>query len=137
MARKSDNVNADPLAPARTRADWEAQGWATEAEPLTAAPRLETTVSIRFDPASATLLRRAARLKGLTRSQFVRQATLREAQQTIAETPLPAAMWITTSNHDLALTQGAELVIEAQAMATTTTRVVIDLAKSSGGRHVP
>lgn len=82
-----DNANGNPLAPARTNADWEAQGWATESEPVTAAPRLETTVSIRFDPESAALLRRAALLKGLTKSQFVRQTTLEEARKTIEENP--------------------------------------------------
>lgn len=136
MARKSDNVNADPLSPARTRADWEAQGWASESEPLAAAPRLETSVSIRFDPESAILLRRAARLKGLTKSQFVRHATLQEARQTIEENPLPASMWIAKPNGDLALTQGGENVVEAKMKTTTSTRGVIDLAVSSGGRRV-
>ena len=83
MAKKIIKINADPLAPADTQADWEAQGWASESEPLTVAPRLETTISIRFDPDSALLLRRAARLKGLTKSQFVRLATQLEAQKTI------------------------------------------------------
>src|SRR5688500_16079988 len=94
MAKKSPMVNADPLTPAQSVADWEAQGWASESERLIAAPRLETTISIRFDPDSALLLRRAARMKGLTQSQFVRQATLQEVRKTIDETQLPATMWI-------------------------------------------
>lgn len=136
MAKKADNANADSLAPARTRADWEAQGWASESMPLTAAPRLETTVSIRFDPESATLLRRAARLKGLTKSQFVRQATLREARKTIEENPLPASMWISNTNSELAVTQGRDEVIEAKSMPTTTTRGVIGLVLTQGGRLI-
>ncbi|MGH2618130.1 MAG: DUF6290 family protein [Thermomicrobiales bacterium] len=87
MAKKRTRVNANPLAPAQTQADWDAQGWATKSEPVTAASRLATTISIRFDSDSALLLRRAARLKGVTKSEFVRQATLEAAQETIDETP--------------------------------------------------
>jgi hypothetical protein len=81
MAKK-DKVNADPLAPARTRAEWEAQGWALQSDAVTAAPRLEATISIRFDPDGAALLRKAARLKGMTKSEFVRQAAVQEARNT-------------------------------------------------------
>ena len=85
MANMEDGVNNDPLAPARTREEWEAQGWAPHSEPLMVASRLETTLSIRFEPDEALLLRKAARWKGLTRTQFVRQATLEEAQRAIEE----------------------------------------------------
>lgn len=77
--------DADPLSPARSEAEWEAQGWSAESVPFSAAPKLETTVSIRFDPESALVLRRAARLSGRTKSEFVRQATLREAHGVIAQ----------------------------------------------------
>jgi hypothetical protein len=134
MAKGAGKVNADPLMPARTRADWEAQGWATESEPLSAAPRLETTISIRFDPESAELLRRAARLKGQTKSQFVRHATVQAARKTIDETPLPAEMWIANPQKPLAMTQGSELLIQPKSIPTTTTRAVIHLVLMSGGR---
>jgi hypothetical protein len=92
--------NPDPLAPAETLADWEAQGWSSEPEDISAAPRLETTISIRFDPDGARLLRRAARLKGVTKSEFVRQATLQAAQKTVDERPLPITMWVSTGGQE-------------------------------------
>lgn len=76
MAKKSDEPNPDPLAPARTRADWHVQGWASEAEPVTASSRLQASISVRFDSESAALLHQATQLKGRSRSQFVRQAAL-------------------------------------------------------------
>jgi hypothetical protein len=128
MGKKRVTVNADPLAPARTTADWEAQGWAIESEPLTAAPRLEATVSVRFDPESALLLRRAARMKVVTKSQFVRQATLQDARKTIDETQLPATMWV-PPQEDLASTSGSETVRVSgkPAQPVTTTRATKDL----------
>ena len=107
MAKNPDKVNEASLSPAQSDADWEAQGWAPAPDRLIAAPRLETTISIRFDPDSALLLRRAARLKGLTKSQFVREATLQEARKTIDETPLPATMWI-PDREEVASTSGSE-----------------------------
>jgi hypothetical protein len=91
MAKKMPAVNANPLAPARSQAEWDAQGWAPESEPLEAASRLEATISIRFDPESAVLLRRAARLKGLTKSEFIRRATMQAALQAIEDDPLAAS----------------------------------------------
>jgi hypothetical protein len=85
MAKKMDKLNANPLVPARTRAEWEAQGWASQSETVTVAPRLEATLSIRFDPDAALLLRHAARLKGMTKSEFVRHAAVQEARKTIEE----------------------------------------------------
>jgi uncharacterized protein (DUF1778 family) len=136
MARESERINADPLAPARTRAEWEAQGWAFESEPLTTAPRLETTISIRFDAESAALLRRAARLRGLTKSQFVRQATLQEARKTIEETPQPASMWVSVSETDGVETRG-RAALGQPSPTVTTTAISIDLAGADlGGRFV-
>jgi hypothetical protein len=128
MAKKSPKVNADPLTAAQSDADWEAQGWASESERLIAAPRLETTISIQFDPDSALLLRRAARMKGLTKSQFVRQATLQEARKTIDETPLPATMWI-PGREESALTSGSKrtIVSETETRPLTTTRSALEL----------
>lgn len=127
MGKKAGKGNPDPLAPARSRADWDAQGWASESEPVTVAPRLEATLSIRFDPDGALLLRRAARIKGMTKSEFVRQATLQEARKTIAENPLPVSMWISGSQTKLAetrshsATEGA-LTSREQRTSFTTTR---------------
>ena len=102
MPRK---INRDPLTPAETMADWEAQGWSSEPEAISAAPRLEATVSIRFDPDGARLLRRAARLRGVTKSEFVRQATLQDAHKTVDEHPLPATMWVSGGQERRAKTQ--------------------------------
>jgi uncharacterized protein (DUF1778 family) len=96
--------NPNPLAPAETLADWEAQGWSSEPVEISAAPRLEATISIRFDPEGARLLRRAARLKGMTKSEFVRQATLQAAQKTVDEQPLPIMMWISRGQESRAET---------------------------------
>jgi uncharacterized protein (DUF1778 family) len=126
MAKKTTKVNADPLVPSQTLGEWEAQGWASESVPMTAAPRLETTISIRFDPESATLLRRAARLQGLTKSQFVRQATLQEARKTIDEARLPASLWISERpKHEVVTTSSA--VPERNLGSVTTTQASVEL----------
>jgi hypothetical protein len=126
MAKKSPKVNADRLAPADSEADWGAQGWATEAEPVSPVPRLEAAISVRFDPNGAHLLRRAARMKGLTKSQFVRQATLQVARKVIEDTPLPASMWMPRWEN-LASTAGSGQTIVSdpapRSMTTTTTRL--------------
>ena len=129
MAKSPLKVNADPLSPAQSDADWKAQGWVSEPERLIAAPRLDTTISIRFDPESALLLRRAARMKGLTKSQFVRQATLEEARKTIDETQLPATMWI-VGREEVVSTSGSErtLVSRSTTRPLTTTRSALDLS---------
>jgi hypothetical protein len=128
MAKNPVKVNADPLSPAQSGADWEAHGWVSELERFIAAPRLETTISIRFDPDSALLLRRAARMKGLTKSQFIRQATVQEARKTIDETPLPATMWI-VGREDAASTSGSERTVVSRTTARplTTTRSALEL----------
>jgi len=76
-------------------------------------------MSIRFDPDSALLLRRAARLKGLTKSQFVRDATLQEARKTINETPLSASMWVRDEPTTSLVIQGRE--VAEPKLATTAT----------------
>ncbi len=128
MADAIEQVNADSLMPARSQADWDAQGWAHEPEAVEVAPRLATTISIRFDSESASLLRRAARMKGLTKSQFVREATLQEARKTIDETPLPASMWV-SGREELASTSGSERtrVSGSSTRSVTTTRLARDL----------
>lgn len=122
MAKKRGGVNTDPLTPARTREDWEAQGWQSRSTELTVAPRLEATLSIRFDPDSALLLRKAARLKGITKSEFVRQAAVEEARKTIEETPQPASMWVSGNQRDLAETRSQSAT--DRTLGSTTTQAV-------------
>ncbi|HEU0114503.1 MAG TPA: hypothetical protein VFQ80_07500, partial [Thermomicrobiales bacterium] len=73
---RDESVNADLFSPARSQAEWEAQGWSLEAVEATAGPRLETMISVRFNPDDALLIRSAARASGLTKSEFVRRAAL-------------------------------------------------------------
>ena len=128
MADAIEQVNADPLMPARSQSDWDAQGWAHEPEPVEVAPRLATTISIRFDPDSAVLLRRAARIKGVSKSEFVRQATLQEARKALDENPLPASMWI-PRRQELASTSGSKGTFgsETPTRPRTTTRSALEL----------
>ena len=53
------------------------------------APRPVTVISVRFDPESAVLLRRAARIENMNQAEFVRHATLEAAERCIhKEMPL-------------------------------------------------
>jgi uncharacterized Zn-binding protein involved in type VI secretion len=67
-------------------------------------------------------------MKGMTKSQFVRQATLQDARKTIDETQLPATMWV-PPQEDLASTSGSETVRVSgkPAQPVTTTRATKDL----------
>lgn len=67
--------------PIHSDAEWEEQGWATEPEPLTAAPRLGARISIQLDPDGYELVRRAAKLSGVNRVEFVRRAALAAASE--------------------------------------------------------
>lgn len=87
MARRAMNTIPDPFTPITSEADWDEKGWAREAEPLTAAPRLGALISIRLDPDSAALVRRAARLLGMSNVEFVQRMAVRAAAEAIdAET---------------------------------------------------
>lgn len=121
MAKRGEKVNLNPLTPARSRAEWEAQGWASEPEPLTAAPRLEAAISIRFDPDGAALLRRAARLSGLTRSEFVRRSTLEAAKKKIDDTPLAISLRVRPQPATATLTVSRNHVVAQNARPATTT----------------
>lgn len=69
-----DDPNLQPLS----------EGEEVEAVSLSpVAPRLATMISVRFDPEHAVLLRRAARIKNMTQSAFVRQATMEAAEHCI------------------------------------------------------
>jgi len=82
MARDADQ---DRFRPIESDADWVSQGWAAESEPLTVAPRLAATISIRLDPGDAALVRRAARMSGITKSEFVRRSTVRAAGEVVQQ----------------------------------------------------
>src|SRR5689334_9913511 len=80
-------MRTDSDQPSQNEREWKAQKWANHASPIEAAQRLETTISVRFDPDAAHLLRRAARLAGVTKSEFVRRSTIAAANKKITETP--------------------------------------------------
>ncbi|HEU0116148.1 MAG TPA: DUF1778 domain-containing protein [Thermomicrobiales bacterium] len=92
MQKEAAAMRTDPCAPSRDETAWTAQRWSSRSEPLTAAPRLETTISVRFDPEAALLLRRAARLAGQTKSEFVRRPTIAAAEKKIADMPPPVSI---------------------------------------------
>jgi len=85
MARKPARIESDPLKPSTTDAQWVAQGWAANSSELSTAPRLGATISIRLEPEAASLVSRAARLSGRTKSEFVRRATIAAAEQKVKE----------------------------------------------------
>jgi len=78
-------TGADPFTPVTSDADWEAKGWAAEPEPLSAAPRLGSVISIQLDPDDAALVHEAARASNLTRAEFVRRSALAEAARVIQQ----------------------------------------------------
>ncbi len=127
MAKNTRGLDADPLAPARSQAEWDAQGWSSESEPLTAAPRLETTISIRFDPDSALLLRRAARMSGRTKSDFVRRATLREAEAVIQRMQSPITVQSVTKPTGVTTGSSAR-TLRSESLPTATSGALAEVA---------
>lgn len=83
MAKRREEITRTAFGPSETGEEWAAQGWDDESAPVTVTRRLEATISIRLDPQGARLLRQAARLSGLTRSAFVRRATIQAATAAI------------------------------------------------------
>jgi hypothetical protein len=75
----------DPFVPTHSAAQWETQGWSDTPEELSAAPKLAAMISVRFDADAAASIRRAARLQGISRSEFVRRAALSEANRIMHE----------------------------------------------------
>ena len=67
--------------PIESDEEWDEQGWATEPEPLTAAPRLGMRISIRLDPDESDLVKRAAKLSDVNWVEFVRRAALAVASE--------------------------------------------------------
>lgn len=71
--------------------DADLDDWAAVPSPGPA--RLAAMISVRFDPAAADLIRRAARIEELTQSEFVRQAALAAAERTIQRVDVPVVEW--------------------------------------------
>lgn len=93
-------AEAEQYRPSTNREEWLAEGWATTATPTTASRRLDTILSIRFDPDDSQLLRKASRLSGHTRSEFVRRAVINAAQAQIAQVkPARVVVNSITSEH--------------------------------------
>ena len=97
MTKRQTSKN--PLLPSKSETQWTAQGWATEPRELTAAPRLEATISIRLDPDAAEMVGRAARLKGWTKSEFVRTASVAEAKKICEAQPVPLVVKGISTDH--------------------------------------
>lgn len=70
-----------PFKPIESDEERDESSWATEPEPLTAAPRLGMRISIRLDPDESALVRRAALLSGVNWVEFVRRAALATASE--------------------------------------------------------
>jgi hypothetical protein len=83
MARRAIKSVSDPFTPVMSEKDWDEKGWAKESEPLTASSKLGAMISIELDPDSALLVRRAARLLGVTWSEFVRSAAIEAATEAV------------------------------------------------------
>lgn len=79
MADPNAKKEASRFTPISSDAEWRAQGWAVEPEPLAADPRLSVTVTIHLEPDEVDLLRNAARRSGKTRAAFVRDAVIAAA----------------------------------------------------------
>ncbi len=78
--QKVRTTEAEQYSPTTNRDEWFAEGWDTTSTPTAASRRLDTILSIRFDPDDAQLLRTATRLSGSTRSEFVRKAVINAAR---------------------------------------------------------
>jgi Protein of unknown function (DUF1778) len=85
MARRLTKSVPDPFTPIMSEEEWDEKGWARESEPLTASSQLGAVISIKLDPANALLVRRAARLLGVTWSEFVQRAAIEAAAEAVRQ----------------------------------------------------
>jgi hypothetical protein len=85
MARRAIKSVTDPFTPIMSEKEWDEKGWARESEPLTASPQLGAMISIKLDPDSALLVRRAARHLGVSWSEFVRRAAIDAATKAVRQ----------------------------------------------------
>ena len=128
-------MGKDPqLSPVGSDEDWEAKGWAEDPEPLTAAPRLGTMISVRLDPEGARSVRRAARAEGMTQSEFVRRAALRSAAEVIAREPTVIAA--PAGEAPLIVWTGAKITVTRTPRSTTSTAISV-APERLGGIRVP
>lgn len=81
--QKRHQTEAEQYRPSMSREEWVAEGWEARSIPATASRRLDTMLSIRFDPDESQLLREASRLSGHPRSEFVRRAAINAAREAV------------------------------------------------------
>lgn len=123
-----DNARPRPI---RSDADWEREGWAEEAEPLTASPKLGAMISVRLDPEAARTVRRAARAEGLTQSAFVRRAALRAATEAIGREP--AVIAAPAGEAPLIVWGGGRTTFARDARTTGSTGVNVEATSGGNG----
>lgn len=81
--QKRHQTEAEQYRPSMSREEWVAEGWEARSIPAAASRRLDTILSILFDPDDAQLLRTATRLSGSTQSEFVRRAAINAAREAV------------------------------------------------------
>jgi uncharacterized protein (DUF1778 family) len=85
-SRGEDTEASDPdLLPMDNPGDWEV---VPEAEAVRVPSRLGTMVSVRLDPDTARLVRQAARIAGITHSEFLRRAVESAARSVVDQEPV-------------------------------------------------
>lgn len=104
MSMNRSNKAANPLVPTKNETQNQAQGW-TDAPKPTAADKLESVISVRFDAEATALIRRAANLQGGSRSDFVRAASLSEARRVIAAHETRSAQILRVDSPTVAISQ--------------------------------
>jgi hypothetical protein len=115
--------HTQPPQPSQNQEQWNAQGWSDEPVPAIGAPKLGVTISIRLDPESARIVRRAARLRAKTLSEFVRGATLREATSVVREAETTAIQ--ITSARVVSSSAGGKAAASDSAATSTSSRNVV------------
>jgi hypothetical protein len=87
VPKRKDSQNdpdLQPIADGADLGDWDVL-------PSQGPVRLATMISLRLDPDTAELVRRAARTAELTQSEFVRRAALSAAERMLR--PMPVIEW--------------------------------------------
>jgi len=84
MAKRKDPQNDPDLRPIPDGADL--SEW--DVSPSTGPVRLAAMLSVRLDPDTADLVRKAARASEVTQSEFVRRAAARAAERALRPTPV-------------------------------------------------
>jgi hypothetical protein len=114
----------DAYGPLQSEAEWQEQGWSDTSVPLTVAPRLGATISLRLEPDDARLVRRAARMTGKTLSDFVRGAALRAAATAVAQAEVPIVVRsVRVAGIRGAASTGANVALHDESLRSTSTSV--------------